>query len=123
RERPPPPLSEATVNAFKAQSWPGNVRELSNRVDLAFSLGAPSVDEEEEATRREDAFPVDLNVPLHVALERIKDAYERAYVEQALAEAGGNISKGAKRAGVGRNHFREIMMRHGLHRALSDVNL
>ncbi len=48
--------------------------------------------------------------------KRAKRDFERAYVEQALRQAKGNVSLAARMAGVERSHFYEIMQRGGVDR-------
>ena len=45
---------------------------------------------------------------------RAKRDFERAYTEQALRQAQGNVSLAARMAGVDRKHFYEIMQRGGV---------
>jgi transcriptional regulator with GAF, ATPase, and Fis domain len=113
--RPTPPLSEAMVDAFAARAWPGNVRELRNEVARAVSLGADLV--------RGGAAPkpppsigaaVDLSELLFSGRERIAEAYERAYIEAALRQTGGNVSRAAELAGVNRKFIQRAMKRYGL---------
>jgi DNA-binding NtrC family response regulator len=46
--------------------------------------------------------------------DEMADDYEKAYIEMALQKAGGNISRAAKLAGVGRRFLQKAMGRHGL---------
>jgi DNA-binding NtrC family response regulator len=111
----PKPLSEAMVESFVGRAWPGNVRELKNQVDSALFLGGgePSV---------EDGVPVpgptvngvSLAVPLLNGRDHVANAYEKAYIEQALEKASGNISRAAEISGVGRRFLQKAMQRHGL---------
>ena len=109
----PQPLSDSVVGAFRAQSWPGNVRELRNAVDRALALGNPSR-WEEQAPPPPEALGVDLKEPLLVGRQRLQDAYEREYIERALRETGGNVSRAAALAGVGRKFMQQAMKRYGL---------
>jgi DNA-binding NtrC family response regulator len=52
---------------------------------------------------------VDLSEPLQAGLTRVKEAYEKAYVEAALAEAGGNVTHAARIAQVDRKSIQRAM--------------
>ena len=113
--RQTPPLPESVVDAFAARSWPGNVRELRNEVARLVSLGAdvgrggpppappPSI-----------GAAVDLSELLFSGRERVAEAYERAYIEAALRQTGGNVSRAAELAGVNRKFIQRAMKRFGL---------
>jgi transcriptional regulator with GAF, ATPase, and Fis domain len=105
------PLSESVVAAFAARAWPGNIRELRNAVERALSLGHlfRAGGAEEQAGAAPGAVRVDLSEPLHAGLARIKEAYEKAYVEAALEQAGGNVSHAARIAQVDRKSIQRAM--------------
>jgi two-component system response regulator AtoC len=108
-------FSPALVAALAAREWPGNVRELENAVArlLALSdgglLDAELLSGAEEAAGPPSAAPSSSgNLRAQVA------AFERALVERALAEAGGNQSEAARRLGVTRVTLIDKMKRHGI---------
>ncbi|WP_438000361.1 sigma 54-interacting transcriptional regulator [Sorangium sp. So ce185] len=112
---PRPPLPDAVLHAFSAQSWPGNVRELRNAVERALSLGGPGARFQEVGLAPIAAtLNVSLDVPLLIGRDRVAEAYERAYLEIALKQAGGNVCRTAELAGVGRNFVQKAMKRYGL---------
>jgi DNA-binding NtrC family response regulator len=115
RAQPPAPLPESTLAAFSAQSWPGNVRELRNAVDRAIALGSPARGEERaRAAPLPGALGVSLEEPLLDGRQRLLEAYEREYITLALRETGGNVSRAAALAGVGRKFMQQAMKRYGL---------
>ena len=57
---------------------------------------------------------VSLALPLLKGRDHVAGAYEKAYLELALEKAGGNITRAAKLAGVGRRFFQKAMQCHGL---------
>jgi DNA-binding NtrC family response regulator len=109
------PLPDAVVTAFAAQVWPGNVRELRNAVERLMSLGcagAESAEPDIDALAR--TLHVTLDVPLLVGRERLMEAYEKAYVDLALKQTGGNICRAAEISGVGRKFIQRAMKRYGM---------
>ncbi len=111
----PEPLPESMVQSFVSRAWPGNVRELKNQVDCALFLRNERISTEGGApVLGPTVNGVSLAVPLLVGRDHIADAYEKAYIELALEKAGGNISRAAKLAGVGRRFLQKAMDHHGL---------
>jgi transcriptional regulator with GAF, ATPase, and Fis domain len=115
-----PPISEEWLESCKWQPWPGNVRELRNKVDMMMSLGIGDHAQAEEESLPGNTSPaagmVDLREPLHRAVDRVKEAFERSYLVAALKETGYNISRAAKLAGVGRAHIYKLMVKHEIQR-------
>jgi DNA-binding NtrC family response regulator len=110
-------LSPELIAVLAAHSWPGNVRELRNTIERAAVMGGPL---ELGAARGVD---IGLRrcfvdgpglVPLSEARTRAGDAFERAYLEEALERADGNLSRAAELAGVSRQLITRLAARHGL---------
>ncbi len=98
--------------ALAARDWPGNVRELENVIESALALARgprltardftpPGARSAASAGRAEEALPLSL------------DAYERAALERALRECGGDASRAARRLGIGRSTFYRKLARRG----------
>jgi len=106
-------LPDAILNSFTEQTWPGNVRELRNAVDRSLLMG-----DRAPALQPELALPiplhVNIDVPLLVGREHLVEAYEKAYIEQALKQTANNVTKAAVLAGVGRKFLQQAMKRYGL---------
>ena len=110
--RPGRALSAAARESFAARSWPGNVRELRNAVARALSLaseagvaaGAPAPSEPEEPT-------IDLTEPLQVGRTRAAESFEKRYIEAALRQTGGNVTRAAELARVNRKFLQRAMIR------------
>ncbi|MGK4008181.1 sigma 54-dependent Fis family transcriptional regulator [Sorangium sp. So ce1036] len=109
------PIPDEVVARLKRQSWPGNVRELRNKIDRMLALGVPELLPDSAADAACPAkLEVNLAVPLAVGLEHIVEEYKRAYVEAALRQAEGNVSRAARIAGVGRAFIQKAMKRFSL---------
>lgn len=127
RMTPPRSLPESAVVAFAARSWPGNVRELRNAVARALSIGVSGRCGEAGESGGAGAATagaagavgggapaIDLSEPLLAGRERAAEAYERAYIELALKQTGGNVSRAAEIARVNRKFIQRAMKRYGL---------
>jgi propionate catabolism operon transcriptional regulator len=93
---------------LEAYSWPGNVRELENvleRVALLFSGEVPA-DQLPGRLRRilpELYEPPPAAALPGLALRQQREAQEAAEIRRVVAECGGNVSRAARRMGLGRS--------------------
>jgi len=125
-----PRFSDAAVAALRSRAWPGNVRELQNAIEHAVVMLEPG-----QVIQPDDiptggalrgglpgdeaaAFPSDetLGQSYHAAREQVLASFERRYLTWLVAQAGGNMSKAARLAGVDRTTLYRLMERHGLQR-------
>src|SRR5262249_17095964 len=96
-----PRLGAAAEKALSGWDWPGNVRELKNAIERAVVLSGGQVieidhlpDKIRDAARRSEPRPVAVgDMKEHLA------EVERAAIEAALAEHGGNQTRAAARLG------------------------
>jgi adenylate cyclase len=107
-------LGEDARTAMRSYRWPGNVRELANLMDrVAMFTEGPLV------------AAADLELPAASAvrgqgvaepasLKASVDDFTRARLEEALAQAGGNVSAAAEQLGVARSTLRYQLERFGL---------
>jgi DNA-binding NtrC family response regulator len=131
-----PRFSEAADEALREHSWPGNVRELQNALEHAVVLlepgqligprdvplgdgiaAASSPAGEGNGLLSDDL----LSQSYHEARDRVIASFERRYLTQLVARAGGNMSRAARLAGVDRTTLYRLMERHGLQRATITV--
>jgi DNA-binding NtrC family response regulator len=113
-------FSACAVNALRTYTWPGNVREVENCVryltclaldrdvevhDLPFHVA------ESEAAHPEPA------TSLKQAKRELILRFEREYIERALKDSEGNVSKAATASGKERRTFFELMRKHGIQAA------
>jgi len=103
------------LSELAAHDWPGNVRELRNYVERTVVLKEPLPTSPRQTPPPGD---VDLRLPFKVAKDAVVDAFERSYIAALLDEAGGNISRAARKAGMDRMYLHRLLQKHGLRPAL-----
>jgi DNA-binding NtrC family response regulator len=101
-------LDPATLAFLCARPWPGNVRELRNAVERLVTLGPGSLMEQKNGAGPEKDF--------HQAREVALEVFEKSYLESLLIQCRGSISGAARKAGVARSYFYELLAKHGLRR-------
>ncbi|MEW5739935.1 MAG: sigma 54-interacting transcriptional regulator [Myxococcota bacterium] len=108
------------LDRLMVHGWPGNVRELRNVLEraLALSPGATSFEQLrlglEPVAPGADALPVRTDLPFKEAKDAVVDAFEERYLKDVHARHDGNVSAGARFAGVDRKHWRALLRKHGL---------
>ncbi len=116
--RSPASLTEAALALLAEHPWPGNVRELRNVIEQAAVLAPEGV-----------IGPGDLNLRVRHAPTRAApvpgeafsetrsaalEAWERAYLREALRQNEGNISRTAEAIGLARQSLQQKLSKLGL---------
>ena len=92
--------------------WPGNVRELENAIESALALApGPRLRVADLQVKRPQVRA--LLAPA-TELPLSFDAYERAVLERALRENGGEANAAARCLGIGRSTFYRKLSLHGI---------
>ena len=107
-------LPARSMKDFLGHAWPGNVRELKNAVARALSMGTAGASPTSARGGAVVSACVDLATPLKEARDALSDAFEKAYLEQALSQTGGNVSEAARLAGVNRKFIQRAVARYEL---------
>ncbi len=129
-------LSHDALAVLLDHDWPGNIRELANVVQGAAllstdgTLRAPHVKAvlPRSLTAAEPSGDeADGHVPISSAVARVldagaalppmrvaRDAFDRAYIEEALRRTHGNVSAAAKLSGRNRTDFHDLVRRHAI---------
>jgi DNA-binding NtrC family response regulator len=126
---PVPRLGQEALAALHAHPWPGNVRELQNVIEHAVVLLEPAAEIRAEDLRflsipalaSDRRYGLDLatgtgDASYYAARDRLLSTFDRDFLTRAIAQAGGNLSKAARRAGIDRTTFYRLMDRHGIQR-------
>lgn len=134
---PTPHLSHEALHLLMQHDWPGNVRELANVVQGAALLCADGVLRPQQlfavlppgvAQRplgaiqspgvRQDS-PISLlnpDVPL-LPLRQAREAFDCAYLKEALRRTRGNVSEAARLTGRNRTDLHELLKRYDVNAA------
>ncbi|HET9298390.1 MAG TPA: sigma-54 dependent transcriptional regulator [Candidatus Polarisedimenticolaceae bacterium] len=113
--RPPLTLTPAAVHWLRAQPWPGNVRQLRQTLERAVlvlegdTLDASHLRALAELGAAGERAP-SLPTPGAMTLDEI----ERAMIERALQQFGGNLTKAAEALGVSRTALYRRLQKHGI---------
>lgn len=99
---------EALLARFEDTSWPGNVRELRNAVARAVVQGIDGPERELSGSSDPIDEILQLRLPLAEARQRVIDFFERRYLEQLLADHGGNVTHAAAASGIARRHLQRL---------------
>lgn len=117
----PPTLAAGALEELQRYSWPGNVREVENCIQRALvlartgTIGPEHLGLYEEAPDWADA-ETDDHVTYEQGKQRAVHRFQRAYLERALRDAGGNVSRAARVCGLTRAALQRIMKSLGLDR-------
>ena len=117
---PPARLSLCATAALRTHTWPGNVREVENCIRYLTCLGLEREVELDDLPFRlpkGEIPPAEPTTSLKAAKRELIVRFEREYIEKALKESSGNITRAAQASGKDRRTFFELMRKHGLHHA------
>ncbi|MCA9607091.1 MAG: sigma 54-dependent Fis family transcriptional regulator [Myxococcales bacterium] len=105
-------MAQAALAAVSGYRWPGNVRELRSFVQRALLLGDARLGS--PAALLDGPARIRTDLPFTQARREWVEAFEKQYLSHVLDEAGGNVSEAARRAGLARSSFYELMTKLGL---------
>lgn len=126
-------LGRDAMRVLAQHDWPGNVRELANVIEGAALLSPDGVLRAAHVLavlpqRSRGEAPIDdgagtlmafaqrgLDPSAELApLREAREAFDRAYLEEALRRAEGNVSAAARTAGRNRTDFYELLRRYDI---------
>ncbi len=103
-DAPPREISEEAMDRLLRYNWPGNVRELENAVYEAMVLTEKPTLTESDLPARIKGDPAAARIvdTLKGVAQSAAGTAEKALIEKALREAGGNRTEAAKALGISR---------------------
>ncbi|MGC8492095.1 MAG: sigma 54-interacting transcriptional regulator [Syntrophobacteraceae bacterium] len=120
-------IEEVAPRALKQlmdYDWPGNVRELENIVERAFITCDKHVIDQFPIPKQSEGLPpsspmdarmaVNADVPFSVARARLLKNFERAYLQEALGQCEGNVTRTAQKTGINPRTLWRKLKEHGL---------
>jgi DNA-binding NtrC family response regulator len=109
----PAGLTQALLQRWEAYDWPGNIRELRNAVARQLALGDAPLRPSLPPPADHDAIGalLERRLALPIARRKLREEFERRYVELMLADHGGNVSKAAAASGIARRYFQQVRAR------------
>jgi len=102
-------FSPDAVKAIQAYPWPGNIRELENRIN-----GAVIMAEGKYIGADDLGLPADSPDLEWLNLRSARQRAESDAIRQALAVAGGNLSKAAELLGITRPTLYDLLDKNGI---------
>ncbi|MBO0860208.1 MAG: sigma-54-dependent Fis family transcriptional regulator [Chloracidobacterium sp.] len=128
-------ISPDAMKRLVAYDWPGNVRELRNAIERSavladgkslltqdlpeeirvtrFSQKTPEAFQRSSPAKIDEAADV-LPIPYLEDFREARREFERAYIERALTETGGNVTRAAERVGMHRQSLQQKLKDLGL---------
>lgn len=109
-------LTGDLLNRLADYDWPGNARELRNVIAQRIALGDLATPPRgTTGVRSEASDPLSAllaeNLPFPIARDTAMALFEERYVEHTLALNGGNVTRAALAAGIGRRYFQRLRER------------
>jgi transcriptional regulator with GAF, ATPase, and Fis domain len=110
-------FSQDALDQLRRYAWPGNLRELENIIERAVVL---SESQQVEVThlplylQESGSIQVTTKEGFAQAKERVISMFEREAVARFLAEARGNVSVAAQKAGITRRNFHRLLSKYSI---------
>ena len=110
------------VLRLRQHTWPGNVRELANLIERLTIVGEGAVTPGEldpilgTGTSRAESHESGASLVPSGDIGTALDTYERALIESALEQSGGNVAEAARRLATDRSNLSRRMRRLGIGR-------
>ncbi len=113
-------ISSAAMMMMQNYRWPGNVRELKNVICRAVSVTEGNQINPLDLPPEMIAKLTDVHRPrgaFRQAKLQVIERFEKDFFERLLIEAGGNVSRAARQAGMKRSALHRFLRKHSLHPA------
>ncbi len=116
-------FSPEALETIKTHLWPGNIRELKNYLErISIMVDEPVVSSENAAfflqsagqSPGKSADPSISKLYLGMGLNAAKDAFEKAFIEEKLAESGNNLTKAAQALGLYPSNLHSKLKKYGI---------
>jgi DNA-binding NtrC family response regulator len=115
---------DTASRALRQHSWPGNVRELRNIVERASHSDQTPLNftsflyPTDNTPRQREMFSADR--PFKVVKQEVIQDFELSYITDLLRRHDGNVSQGAKQAGIERAYLQRLVRKYGLREQMEE---
>ncbi len=111
----PKSFEKPAMETLKGYAWPGNVRELKNLVErLAIMVPGTTIRKADLPAYITGAEKRGYRFDDCSTLKEARTAFEKTFIEEKLAENGGNVSKTAEMIGLERSNLHRKIKAFGL---------
>jgi two-component system, NtrC family, response regulator GlrR len=109
-------LPPGVLEQLCAHSWPGNVRELMHAVEVYAAVGELPLLQKQPTQALEKLLlqHIDASIPYETLKRDFLARFLVAYLQQLLAQTGGNVSSAARISGLDRSYLNKLVIQHGL---------
>ena len=102
-------LNETTLNKLRSYSWPGNIRELQHAMERAVIMANSTLLAPEDFLLRDESGENNISIDSF----NLEDM-EKIAIQNAVRNAGGNLTQAAKQLGFGRSTLYRKMSKYDL---------
>lgn len=112
-------ISPETCALLEGYDWPGNIRELAHTIAGALALTAGNVITPDDLPSEVQDAEISADrgiysLPYKDARRICMDRFTKEYLHRALVGTDGNVSRAARKSGIGRQYFQHRMSEHGM---------
>ena len=124
-EEDPLPIAEQSIRTLRRHSWPGNVRELRNVIEIAALSEQRPINlaaflyQNNGSGSGHGLERINSERPFKILKQELIQEFEQTYIADLLRRCKGNVSQGAKQAGIERAYLQRLVRKYGMREQMS----